>query len=258
LIGRVKLDIDGETLGIFNQHTFDAAAAQDIANAKESVVILSGFITESRVGVLGDLFRERISSGVKIRCITRPPQRNGSMDPQLTKSALDALEGIGCTVDCRNDIHEKIVLIDKMVVWHGSLNMLSHTHRTDESMTRLVNRGFAEAVASLISKRQVSAEKALSTIAHAENPRCPDCGSRSVFATGPYGPYFYCESQACDWKADIRKVGKSTKAKGTDEGKRDGPRCPECGAKTRMREGRYGSFYGCTRYPDCKGTVRIQ
>jgi hypothetical protein len=31
------------------------------------------------------------------------------------------------------------------------------------------------------------------------------------------------------------------------------PACPDCGAETRLRSGRYGQFFGCTRYPDCKG-----
>jgi AAA domain/Topoisomerase DNA binding C4 zinc finger/PLD-like domain len=258
LIGRVPLDVDAESLGIFNQRTFDAAVFQDIAEARDSVVILSGFITQARVAMLGDLLRERVSVGVKVRCVTRPPQRNGSMNPELTREALDSLEGIGCTVDCRNDIHEKIVLIDKTIVWHGSLNMLSSTHRTDESMTRLINRGYAETIAGLISKKQVSSEKALSTIADAENPRCADCSSRSVYATGPYGPYFYCERE-CGWKIDLRKAARGSRgSKSNREKEKANPPCPECGGKTRIRDGRYGRFYGCARYPDCNGTVRLR
>jgi len=258
LIGRVELDMDATTFGVFNQHTFDAAVWQDIANARESVVILSGFITQSRVGTLGDLLRHRLSSGVKVRCVTRPPHRNGAMDPVVSKAALDALEGIGCTVDCRHDVHEKIVLVDKTIVWHGSLNMLSHTHRTDESMTRLVNPEFAQALAAQISKKLVSAERALNTIADAENPRCGECKSRTVFSRGRNGPYFYCESSECDWTVDLRKAGRSAGGQRGNEGKKDGPKCPECGSATRVRESRYGQFYGCTSYPNCRGIVRIQ
>lgn len=31
-------------------------------------------------------------------------------------------------------------------------------------------------------------------------------------------------------------------------------RCPVCGSVMVIREGRYGIFYGCSRYPNCKGT----
>ena len=257
LIGRIELDTDATTLGIFNQHTFDAAVGQDIVNARESVVILSGFITQSRVAALGDLFRHRLSAGVKVRCVTRPPQRNGSMDPALSRAALDALEGIGCIVDCRHDVHEKIVLIDKSIVWYGSLNMLSHTHRTDESMTRLVNPEYAQALAAQISKKLVSAERALNTIAEAENPRCEECGSRTVLSRGRNGPYFYCERE-CGWTMDLRTSSRSRRSPRAKDDQGKAPPCPECGNATRIREGRYGAFYGCTRYPECRGTVRIQ
>lgn len=33
--------------------------------------------------------------------------------------------------------------------------------------------------------------------------------------------------------------------------------CPECGAPMTIRQGRYGPFWGCTRYPDCNGTLPI-
>jgi hypothetical protein len=32
--------------------------------------------------------------------------------------------------------------------------------------------------------------------------------------------------------------------------------CPDCGAATIEREGKYGAFYGCVRFPDCKGIVK--
>lgn len=34
------------------------------------------------------------------------------------------------------------------------------------------------------------------------------------------------------------------------------PICPKCGSKMVLRKGRYGKFYGCQRYPRCKGTRR--
>jgi len=30
--------------------------------------------------------------------------------------------------------------------------------------------------------------------------------------------------------------------------------CPQCGAKMALRSGKFGKFYGCTAYPNCKGT----
>ncbi len=254
LFDRVPLDLDAKTIGLFSHSSFQPAIEADLANAKESIVIFSGFVTPARVASLGDLFRTKVGNGVKIRCVTRPPRLNGTMDPVSGKEALDFLEGIGCVVDCRARIHEKIVLIDKRIVWHGSLNLLSHTHRTDESMTRLVNSGLAEALASNLSKRPVSLESALDNVEYAENPRCPRCRARTVYNEGRFGPYFYCEEQ-CGWTVSIKNMGKQAWQASHQHLSNDGPPCPLCESETVLRHGRNGPFYGCTRYPECRGTV---
>jgi ssDNA-binding Zn-finger/Zn-ribbon topoisomerase 1 len=259
IFDRVPLDLEARTMGVFNQSTFDAAVEADIANAKDSIVIFSGFVTPARVAKLGDLLRLKTANGINVRCVTRPPKLNGTMELARSKNALDALERINCIVDCRARIHEKIVLIDKEIVWHGSLNVLSHTHRTDESMTRIANAGLARALAANMSKRRVSSDMALQTVGEAENPRCETCGSRSVYNEGKYGPYFYCEEE-CGWTLNLKRMaGQNHSVKNaSDRGiPRDGPPCPICGGKTTLRNGSKGLFYGCSRYPDCKGTTGI-
>ncbi len=36
--------------------------------------------------------------------------------------------------------------------------------------------------------------------------------------------------------------------------KTDGGICPQCGGKLIMRKGKYGSFIGCSNYPNCRYT----
>ena len=31
-------------------------------------------------------------------------------------------------------------------------------------------------------------------------------------------------------------------------------KCPECGGRMISRKGQYGTFWGCAKYPECKGT----
>lgn len=35
----------------------------------------------------------------------------------------------------------------------------------------------------------------------------------------------------------------------------NGPQCPLCGSKTVLRKGTSGPFFGCSKFPKCKGTV---
>lgn len=38
----------------------------------------------------------------------------------------------------------------------------------------------------------------------------------------------------------------------------DAPTCPDCGSEMRLREGRYGQFYGCSTWPKCKATRDVE
>ncbi len=256
LIHQLPFEQITETLGIFDEAAFERAIRHDISMAKESVVIYSGYVTPSRAGQLGDLFRSKILEGVSVRCVTRPPQTNGSIPRELGREALDMLEGIGVTVDCRAKIHQKVCLIDNRIVWQGSLNALSHAGRADETMTRAVDAGYGAALAAHMSKRRMSEGKAAAAIAQAENPRCPVCGSRTIYHEGKHGPYYTCESE-CGWKGNQRQLDRGADWEATERSSlpKEGPPCPLCGSPTRHRAGRYGPFYGCTNYPDCKGTI---
>ena len=262
LLGQMPFEEMVETFGIFDEATFERALEHDIREAKRSVVIFSGYVTPVRVGKLGDLFRVKIAEGVKVRCVTRPPQTNGSIPREQGREALDMLEGIGVTVDCRAKIHQKVCLIDNRIVWLGSLNALSHAGRSDETMTRAVNEGYAAAVAGHMSKRRVSTDRAASTITEAENPRCPDCGGRSVYDDGRFGPFFTCE-RGCGWRANERSLNskgapRPTHGDGAAPLPQRGPECPKCKSPTTLRMGSRGSFYGCTKYPTCNGTMQVE
>ncbi len=195
-------EIDPEALrtGLFGGRDFARIARLDMESAKESIVIYSGFITTERTAQMGDLLRRKIDSRVRVRCITRPPKRNGSIPEDQGRSALRALEGIGAVVDLRAEIHEKAVLIDGKVAWFGSLNPLSHTAKTSELMARVENEGVAMQIASLLSIRKQSADTVKNGgMANPENPRCGKCGGWTVLIRGQYGLFFSCEA-ACGWK----------------------------------------------------------
>lgn len=42
------------------------------------------------------------------------------------------------------------------------------------------------------------------------------------------------------------------------KGKGKAPKCPSCGSSMVLRTGPYGKFYGCSRFPSCKGTRQFR
>ena len=249
-----SLDIDAEKFGLFNQANFDQVSNVDIEQAKKSVVIYSGFITEQRVASYEALFRQKRYEGVSVRCITRPPKNNGSIPPEQGKAALDGLERLGCIVDTRGEIHEKVVIIDDEILAHGSLNALCRTSRTDEVMTRLEGKAICLQMSSFLAlDRGLKPENADGHAARSENPRCPTCGSRTAYRKGKFGPYWDCED--CDWKDNFDKSSKKRKPSSTSDA--PPPICEKCGRPMALRAGRFGDFYGCTGYPKCEHKAKV-
>jgi hypothetical protein len=91
-VGRpFSLDQETQRSGLFRQSDFEAVCGADIEQAKKSVAIFSGFVTPRRVAAFEPLFRRKLIEGVKIRCITRPPKRNGTIPEDLGRDALNGL-----------------------------------------------------------------------------------------------------------------------------------------------------------------------
>lgn len=99
---------------------FDRALRDDITQAQKSIVIFSAFVTSRAVAALSATLKARIAAGVQVRCVTRPPTRNGTIPILDARAALDHLESIGCAVDLRANMHEKAIVLDGGVVWMGS------------------------------------------------------------------------------------------------------------------------------------------
>jgi len=200
--------LDPETLrsGLFRQTDFEAVCGTDIEAAKKSIAMFSGFVTPQRVAAYEPRFRRKLAEGVAIRCVTRPPKHNGTISEDLGRDALDGLEAMGCVVDTRWDIHEKVVIIDDEIVWFGSLNPLSHTNKSDEMMARFSARPMALQLSAFMALgRSVNPDKAEGLSVARENPRCPECGCRTTYRTGTHGAFWQCERE-CGWTQNVGKT----------------------------------------------------
>ena len=186
---------------------------------------------------------------------------------------------IDCVVDSRARIHQKVVIIDRRILWHGSLNVLSFAQRTDELMTRFVSTEAAQYMAFLLSKTHETAKEALEKLTEPENPLCAQCQSHTYYDERGRDRFFRCESRECDWKHYLTDHKQSTpkhRARRAPQGESssshssqsapppyspNGPPCPRCNAATVLRRNSYkGSwFYGCSRFRSgqCRGSVAI-
>jgi predicted nucleic acid-binding Zn-ribbon protein len=243
-----------ETRSVYRETDFEAAFMSDLARAERYVVIQSAFLTPQRLAGWELAFRELIARHVRIRIVTRPPETQGSIQPEQVREALDLAQRLGLIVDLRNMIHQKSAIIDGTVVWHGSLNILSFTSRSEESMYRILSPPLAEIEAQFDTViRRKTREGARGDLADRENPACPNCGSLTVLhPTGRFGAWLRCLDQTCAWKCSVDRLGH--KAAGPVPILDHEVSCPACSRPMQVRTGRTGYFLGCSGYPACRQT----
>ena len=112
---------------LFNDGNFHRAFAKDLLRAKKRVIIESPYLTERRVRYYVPIFKKLSKRKVKIRINTRHPRyHDEAMRIQADKAAKILLASgvkIYTYVDRR---HWKLAAIDRVVLWEGSMNILSH------------------------------------------------------------------------------------------------------------------------------------
>jgi predicted DCC family thiol-disulfide oxidoreductase YuxK len=88
-------------------------------------------------------FKNLIKKGVKISVITRDPREHEEFMEIQSEEAIQYFESIGVQVlICAGNHHRKLAILDKQVLWEGSLNILSQT-RSREIMRRINNKTWA-------------------------------------------------------------------------------------------------------------------
>jgi DNA topoisomerase-1 len=120
--------------------------------------------------------------------------------------------------------------------------------------------------------------------------KCPDCGSQLLMRFGRYGTFVGCSNYPnCKYTRDLAPAAANGGATGspandggaqaaagapgaTDSAAAAGstaaqgapaaaaeeiPPCEECGRPMALRRSRFGTFYGCTGYPECKAIRKI-
>lgn len=252
------LEFDESKAGIFTEGTFYEVFRSDLLQAKESIVIFSPYITTSGTGRWMDILTDKTSQGIRVRLVARPPgDQGGILEDGLEENIQNIIKS-SVVVDLRARMHEKFAIIDKSILWHGSLNIFSHRN-TSESMFRIPSQSVCQQMAQFVSssvRQEAGGKKSDIDLTEKENPNCSDCSSSMIWKNGRYGIYFECEQ--CGSKINSRRIThrhshRRTRKKDKNETKI----CPECGKSMKQRKGRFGLFLGCSGYPKCRHTEPV-
>jgi len=86
---------------------------------------------------------------------------------------------------------------------------------------------------------------------------CEKCGKLMVIKWGRNGEFLACPGYPeCRNTMNFRREGDQVVPMKEEEVPTD-EKCPECAAPMVLKRGRFGRFFACTRYPECKGTKSV-
>lgn len=250
----VKLD---DTVPQFcNEAFFYKAFHKDLSEAKSEVVIISPFVTQNRIATFEPIFRELNRKQVKTFIITKS-FREQNISKDLGEEIKDNLKKLRVELITRPLSHEKLAIIDGKIIWHGSLNILSHKN-TSELMVRFTTKEdkFAQETLKLcgINIPKIIEEKIINKRIKELNKSGVGFCSRGhslVIKRGAYGLFLSCsEFPRC------RETMQPTKDLIAEVFGQEYLSCERCGSamEIKFNPKRKSRFLGCSKYPDCRFT----
>ncbi|MDD2224733.1 MAG: phospholipase D-like domain-containing protein [Candidatus Shapirobacteria bacterium] len=123
-----------------DENSFYHRFTQDLFQAKQEVIIESPYITLPRLQSLKPFFEQLIRRGVKIFIITKNPKEHGEQYmADQSEIGIRYFESLGVQVLLCQNHHRKLAMIDRKIIWKGSLNILSQQN-SREFMEREENK----------------------------------------------------------------------------------------------------------------------
>jgi DNA topoisomerase I len=87
---------------------------------------------------------------------------------------------------------------------------------------------------------------------------CPECGAQLRMRFGRFGPFVACSNYPeCKYTRNFEEPAAAAPASADGDGtgaaaEEEIPPCENCGRPMALKRSRFGTFYGCTGYPECK------
>jgi phosphatidylserine/phosphatidylglycerophosphate/cardiolipin synthase-like enzyme len=129
-------------MNLYNEKTFYPALLKDMYNAKNEVIIYSPFISKYRADFFREPLRKLKRRNINVFIFTRPIEEHEGYIQDEVKSALEGYKKMGThIIYLDGTIHEKVAVIDRKVLWEGSMNILSQ-RSSKEIMARITDDNF--------------------------------------------------------------------------------------------------------------------
>lgn len=137
------------TSQLYDHTTFYRAFENDLKRAHHSVLIESPFMTERRMNELLPLLSRLGKRGVRMLVNTCCPAEHKMEYRRQAVSAIRDMQRLGVTVLYTGKHHRKLAIIDREILWEGSLNILSQCDSC-EVMRRIDSKELARQMVTFV------------------------------------------------------------------------------------------------------------
>lgn len=145
-------------LDLYNERSFYPAFSKDLMAAEKEVIIYSPFISKYRSEYFSRIFKRLKYRNIAIFIFTRAIEDHELFARSEIECALSDYEELGaCVIHLPGLIHEKAAIIDRKILWDGSLNILSQ-RESREMMKRTVDGDMAKQVLDYLNINKKLAE----------------------------------------------------------------------------------------------------
>ena len=141
--------IQSLTPSLYDQDTFDTHFLRDMRKARYSIIIESPFIRLARIEQFLPVFKRLTSRDVRIIINTRRPDEHDTRYRTQAIIAIQLLQEIGVEILFTIKHHRKLAIIDREIIYEGSLNILSY-YDSCEIMRRITSKAEAEMLIDFI------------------------------------------------------------------------------------------------------------
>lgn len=143
---------------LYNEMTFYPALISDMLKAKSEIVIYSPFVSHYRSDTFNRIMHKCKDGDVSIFIFTRSLDEYDPIQRRCAAAVLSRYEEMGaCVYYLNGAIHQKVAIIDREILWEGSLNILSQ-RASREMMRRITAEGSAKEVMSYLKLTSLLAD----------------------------------------------------------------------------------------------------
>ena len=127
---------------IYDFESYIEVYKKDLESANKEIIISSPGINKNKIETMIDIWRNVQERGTKVIVLTLSPEKYPKERIEATAQLIQTMKNNGVLVEIRQQMHEHYAIIDREVVWYGSMNLLSR-EREDDNLMRIRNAEIA-------------------------------------------------------------------------------------------------------------------